>query len=120
MTSYQDRYATLMADMGALGKAFPGSMTAFSQLHKAVGTDGALDAKAKELIALGIAVTVRCEGCIVCHVQNSLTLGATREEIQEVLGVAVLMGGGRSVVYECEALDALDELAPAVPAAVLS
>lgn len=120
MTSYHDRYTTLMADMGALGKAMPGPMTAFSQLHKATETDGALDGKTKELIALGIAVTVRCEGCIVCHVQDSLTMGATREEIQEVLGVAVLMGDGPSVVYACEALEALEELAPAASVTALN
>ncbi|WP_223145160.1 carboxymuconolactone decarboxylase family protein [Actinotalea subterranea] len=117
MTRYHDRYTALMAGMSALGGAVPGPMAAFGQLHRSAGADGALDGKTKELIALGIAVTVRCEGCIVCHVQDSLTLGATREEIQEVLGVAVLMGGGPSVVYACEALEALDELAPAVSTA---
>jgi AhpD family alkylhydroperoxidase len=119
MTSYHDRYTKLMADMGGLGAAIPGPMAGFVQIHKATGADGALDGKTKELIALGIAVTVRCEGCIVCHVQDSLTKGATREEIQEVLGVAVLMGGGPSVVYACEALEALEELAPAAPVAAL-
>lgn len=112
MSTYREKYDALMANMGSLGKAIPGPMGGFGQLHKAAGADGALDGKTKELIALGIAVTVRCEGCIVCHVQDSLTAGASREEIQEVLGVAVLMGGGPSVVYACEALEALDELAP--------
>jgi AhpD family alkylhydroperoxidase len=120
VTTYREKYDALMAGMGALGKAIPGPMGGFAQLHKAAGADGALDGKTKELIALGIAVTVRCEGCIVCHVQDSLTAGATREEIQEVLGVAVLMGGGPSVVYACEALEALDELAPADAGAALS
>lgn len=110
--TYRERYTKLMADMGGLGKAIPGPMAGFVQLHQAAGADGALDGKTKELIALGIAVTVRCEGCIVCHVQDSLTAGATRAEIEETLGVAVLMGGGPSVVYACEALEALDELAP--------
>jgi AhpD family alkylhydroperoxidase len=112
MTSYHDRYTKLMADMGGLGAAIPGPMAGFAQIHKATGADGALTGRTKELIALGIAVTVRCEGCIVCHVQDSLTAGASREEIQETLGVAVLMGGGPSVVYACEALEALDELEP--------
>jgi len=75
MTSYHDRYTKLMADMGALGKAIPEPMTAFSQLHEATSADGALDGKTKELIALGIGVTIRCEGCIVCHVQDSLHHG---------------------------------------------
>lgn len=120
MSTYREKYDALMANMGNLGKAIPGPMGGFVQLHKAAGADGALDGRTKELIALGIAVTVRCEGCIVCHVQDSLTAGASREEIQEVLGVAVLMGGGPSVVYACEALEALDELAPVRDAVALS
>ena len=120
MTTYHEKYTKLQADMGALGKAIPRTMTGFAEVHKTAATDGALDAKTKELIALGIGVTIRCEGCIVCHVQDALAAGATREEVLETLGVAVLMGGGPSVVYASEALEALDELAPAAPAATLN
>ena len=113
MTDYRERYATLMGAMGHLGGAIPETMGPFGELHKGSCADGALDTKTKELIALGIGVAVRCEGCIVCHVQDALTAGATREEVLETLGVAVLMGGGPSVVYATEAHEMLDQLAPA-------
>lgn len=71
--------------------------------------DGVLSAKVKELIALGIAITVRCDGCIAFHVHDALEAGASRKEVAETIGVAVLMGGGPSVVYGSEALEALEQ-----------
>jgi AhpD family alkylhydroperoxidase len=70
---------------------------------------GALDTKSKELIALGIAIAVHCDGCIDFHVHDALAAGATRPEILEAIGVAILMAGGPSMVYGCEAMDALEQ-----------
>jgi AhpD family alkylhydroperoxidase len=103
---YQSHLRTLL---GRLGKELQGPMAAFSQLHKAAIADGALSGKIKELIALAIAVSAHCEGCIAFHTHNALKAGATRPEILESLGVAVLMGGGPSAMYACEALEALEQ-----------
>ncbi|MBD3299461.1 MAG: carboxymuconolactone decarboxylase family protein [candidate division Zixibacteria bacterium] len=84
-------------------------MSAFMRLHQAAIADGALDTKTKELISLAIGITVRCDGCIAFHVHDALQAGATRGEIVETIGVAVLMGGGPSVVYGTEALEALEQ-----------
>lgn len=95
--------------VGRLHKELPGAIGAFGQLHDKSLADGALPGKTKELMALAIAVAVRCEGCIAYHVHDSLKAGASREEVLETLGVAVMMGGGPSAVYACEALEALDQ-----------
>ncbi len=95
--------------MGSLTKTIPGPMSGFGQLHKEALKEGALSAKVKELIALAIGITVRCDGCISFHVHDALKAGATREEIAETIGVAILMGGGPSMVYGSEALEALDQ-----------
>lgn len=92
-----------------LGRAQPDVMAAFSDLGKAVYTDGDLSAKMKELIALAIGVTVRCDGCLGHHAKACLDLGATREEVAEAIAVAVHMGGGPSMVYGSEALNAFDQ-----------
>lgn len=92
-----------------LTKEIPGPMAGFGQLHEKALADGALSTKVKELIALAIGITVRCDGCISYHVHDSLRAGATREEIMETIGVAILMGGGPSMVYGAEALEALDQ-----------
>lgn len=67
-----------------------------------------IDRKTKELIALGIAVTVRCDGCIAFHVHDAMQAGATKEEIVETVSVSILMGGGPSVVYGIEAMQAVE------------
>jgi AhpD family alkylhydroperoxidase len=94
----------------ALYKAAPETMQAFQGVMKAVGKDGALPAKIKELMALAIAVNARCEGCIVFHVQNAIKHGATREEVVETIMVSVEMGGGPATVYGGKALAAFDEM----------
>lgn len=95
--------------MGELGREIPATMKGFAQLHGAASAAGALDAKTKELIALAIAITVRCDGCIAYHVDEALQAGAVRAEIMDTIGMAILMGGGPSVVYGSEAYEALNQ-----------
>ena len=107
--TYPQRNQVVRERMAVLGKSIPATMAAFVRLHKAASADGALDGKTKELIALAIGITVRCDGCIAFHVHDAIQAGATRQDIMETIGVAVFMGGGPSVVYGTEALEALDE-----------
>ena len=58
---------------------------------------------------MGIAITARCEGCIAYHVHDAMKAGANKEEIIETVSVAILMGGGPSVVYGIEAMQALSQ-----------
>src|SRR3569833_1774311 len=90
----------------------PNVMKAFSGLAQAASTPKALDAKTKELIALGISVAIRCDDCIGYHVKASLDHGATREEIVETLGMAIYMGAGPSVMYATHALEAYEQFKP--------
>lgn len=92
-----------------LSMSQPALMETFWTLHKKAVGDGALDTKMKELMALAISVAARCDGCIAHHVYDALKAGATKEEITETLGVAVLMGGGTSVVYATHAMEALEQ-----------
>jgi AhpD family alkylhydroperoxidase len=109
MKNYPDRLRDIQGTMGALGRENPEILKAFQGLHKATAGDGILSSKTKELIALAIAVNVRCDGCIAFHVNDALRAGATRDEIIEALGVAILMGGGPSMMYAVEALEALNQ-----------
>lgn len=108
---YSKNYNASTKAMKKLGTRIPDTMKGFTDLHRASTAEGALSTKTKELIALGIAITVRCDGCIAFHVHDSLNAGASSEEIMETIGVAVMMGGGPSVIYGCEAMEALDQFA---------
>ena len=90
-------------------KSQAATMQGFGAMATAAMTEGALSEKHKELIALGISVSQRCAGCIGFHVKALRRLGATRGEFEEALGVAVYMGGGPSLMYAAEALQAWDQ-----------
>jgi AhpD family alkylhydroperoxidase len=109
MKDYSKKYNDLTKAMSELGSKIPETMNGFNTLHKASIAKGALSSKTKELVALGIAITVRCDGCIAFHVHDALNSGATSQEILETIGVAVLMGGGPAVVYGSEAMEALEQ-----------
>lgn len=91
-------------------KAQPNAMAGFGQLAKAAITDGALSGKQKELIAVSIAVTQGCSGCIGFHVKALVQLGCTRAELEETLSVCVYMGGGPALMYSAEVIAAWDKL----------
>jgi len=96
-----------------LRAAIPGVYTAYADMHRAAMNDGALSAKRKELIALVISVTRECDGCIAAHARSAARRGATREEVAEAMGVAIMMNGGPGTVYGPRALQAFNEFAAA-------
>lgn len=100
---------TLSAGMKPLRGGIGDTMAAFSSLATAATKDGALDAKTKELLAVAIAIAVRCDGCIAFHTKTALRLGASREEIMETVAIAIYMGGGPSMIYGTQALEAYDQ-----------
>jgi len=107
--NYSDITRRISADLRKLRKDIPDTMQAFSALAKAATSDGALDRKTKELIALAIGIATRCDGCIGFHTEALVRLGATRQEVEETLGMAVYMGGGPSVMYAADAISAFEE-----------
>ncbi len=92
-----------------LREKIPEIYAAFGELHKASMTPGALDVKTKELIALAIAVTRQCDGCIASHARGAAKAGATPEEVAEMLGVSIQMNGGPGTVYGPRAYAAYQE-----------
>ncbi len=103
------RHAELLDGLRRLYRAVPGPMTGFNTLHTRSVEDGALPRVIKELMALAIGITTHCEGCIAFHVHDALAAGATRAQVEETIGVAIMMGGGPALVYGADALTALDQ-----------
>jgi AhpD family alkylhydroperoxidase len=75
-------------------------------MTQAAMKDGAVSKKTKEFIALALGVAARCDGCLGYHAEALVKLGATRQEVAEVLGVAIQMGGGPSLMYAADAYTA--------------
>ena len=93
-----------------LRKAAPDTFAGFVAMEQAASTDGALTKKQKEFVALGIAVAMRCDACIVSHMSALIKREASREEVVEVLGTAIQMAGGPGLMYAAQALETYDEL----------
>ena len=108
-TNYTEYHKHLEERLTQLGRELPGPMTGFARLHKKAVEDGALSAKTKELMALAVSIAVRCKGCIAYHVHDAVAAGATRQELLETIGVAIMMGGGPASMYAAHALDAIQQ-----------
>lgn len=92
-----------------LRERIPQVYAAFGEMHKVSMAEGALDTKTKEIIALAIAVTRQCDGCIASHARGAARAGATEDEVAEMLGVAIQMNGGPGTVYGPRAFSAFQE-----------
>lgn len=94
------------AGVGELGKLSPDTVRGYVTLGGAGAKTNRLDAKSRELIALAVAISLRCDGCITTHVEAARKQGATKEEIAEALGVAISVNAGAALVYATRTLDA--------------
>jgi len=111
MKNYPEIVGEYHSGYAGLAELIPDTTSAFGRLVMNATTNGTLSVKTKELIAFAIAIAVRCDGCMAHHSQAVLKAGASRQEVGEMIGVAILMGGGPSTVYGAEALRAYDEFA---------
>lgn len=107
--NYTQDFRQMRLSSGRMLREIPDVLVGYGQLSKGAMKDGAVSAKNKELIALGIAVATPCDGCIMSHVQGAINKGATRAEMHEVISVAILMSGGPATVDGAEAYEVIDE-----------
>jgi AhpD family alkylhydroperoxidase len=102
-TAYQQQ---VLARVTELGQASVGTIRGYRELSDAGTAASVLDPKTRELIALAVAVTRQCDGCIAIHTDAAIKRGATKQEIVEALGVAVAVNAGAALVYSTRVLDA--------------
>ncbi len=107
--SYPEITQRISQNLKPLRKDIPDTMQGFSALAQGALKDGALDKKTKELIALAIGVSTRCDGCIGFHAKALVELGATKLEVEETLGMAIYLGGGPSLMYAADAMLAFEQ-----------
>jgi AhpD family alkylhydroperoxidase len=103
----------VQAELRPLGRALrekiPDVYAAYRELHSAAMGPGALDPKMKELVAVALAVSAQCDGCIASHTRGAALHGATPEEVAETIAVTFLLCGGPATVYGARAFAAFME-----------
>jgi AhpD family alkylhydroperoxidase len=97
---------------GELAKHSPKLVQAYQGLAAAQNGAGALDPKTRELIAMAVAVTTKCDGCISSHAKAAREAGATEAELADALGTAIAMNAGAAYVYSVRAMEAFGQFQP--------
>ena len=59
--------------------------------------DGAIPAKFRELISIGVALTTQCAYCLDVHTRRALAAGATVEELAETTFIAAALRAGAAL-----------------------
>jgi AhpD family alkylhydroperoxidase len=117
------RHSNVLAELKdptrSLRHAIPETWAGFIALHESAVGEGTIPNRIKEVAALALSVVKHCDGCIAYHAKAAARAGASREEVAEMLGVALLMDGGTASVYAPRAWEAFLEFAEqSAPAAV--
>ncbi|MDD7569508.1 MAG: carboxymuconolactone decarboxylase family protein [[Actinobacillus] rossii] len=104
--NWKEDVAHVKKSFGELGQKQPKMLQAYQALNAAAVEGNVLDAKTRELIALAVAVTTRCESCIGVHAEAAIKAGATEEEVSAALATAIALNAGAAYTYSLRALEA--------------
>jgi AhpD family alkylhydroperoxidase len=107
MLDWNDYQQQVLGRIAEVGRSSPGTVRGYRELGDAGTRRDLLGAKTRELIALAVAVTRQCDGCIVTHTDAALKHGATRDEIAEALGVAIAVNAGATLIFSSRVMDAV-------------
>ena len=103
---WKNDVAHVKKSFGALGKKYPKMLQAYGALGAAAAEGNVLDDKTRELIALAVAVTTRCESRIGVHADEAVKAGATEEEVAAALAMSIALNAGAAYTYSLRALEA--------------
>jgi AhpD family alkylhydroperoxidase len=96
--TYRELTQSVSTHLAGLRSSTPEVMKSFGELGRAATSDGTLDRKTKELIALALSVASRCDPCIGFHTKTLVKLGATRQEIDETYSLDSQVNAGLGVM----------------------
>ena len=71
----------------------------FFNLDTNTYTEGVLDVRTKEMMGLVASAVLRCDDCIKYHLEKCHAAGVTRDEMLEVMQVALIVGGSITIPH---------------------
>lgn len=110
MQEWNSYRETLIGRVGDFAKLSPDVLRGLNTIEGSGNKTGHLEPKMHEIVALAVAVTTRCDGCIAVHAEKAVEFGATKGEIAEALGVAIALNAGAALTYTARVFDAIDSL----------
>ncbi len=81
----------------------------FFALDNKAYIDGALSSKVKELMGLVASMVLRCNDCILYHIDKSVQAGTTQAEFYEAFNIALIVGGSIVIPHLRFAIEKMDE-----------
>lgn len=110
MELYRDKFNKTKDARKRLIQAMPEVMNGLFDITTTARSEGALNAKTKELISLAMSIMIKCDECVLHHTIALYELGCTREELVECLELAIVLQSCPGLKYSQLALDCFDQL----------
>jgi len=104
--SERERLNRLVSDYGDL------TVKRFFNLDAQAYRAGALPARTKEIMGLVASFVLRCDDCILYHLNRCREERVTDAEIVEALGIGLVVGGSITIPHLRRALLAWHEMRP--------
>ena len=109
METYYDPQDLKQFSADGIGAFAKDAWEGFMGYYAPVYNDGALTAREKHLIALGVAAALQCPYCIDAHGSNLLENGTTSDQIMEVFHVAASLRAGATLAHATQALHLIED-----------
>lgn len=88
-----------LANFSSMGEESPELWEKFLAYYGSATSEGALSAREKSLIALGVAAALQCPYCIHAYTDSCMSLGIDEEEMTEAFHVAASIRAGATLVH---------------------
>jgi AhpD family alkylhydroperoxidase len=82
--NWNDYRKELLADISEFEKLSPDVMAGLHQVSASATKTARLDSKTRSLIALAVAVTTRCDGCISVHAEQLSNTGTRNVLVHQI------------------------------------
>lgn len=75
------------------------TLSMFQNFMKEANRPGRIDQRVKKLMAVALSISQRCEPCLKIHMKSALSMGITREELDEAANLATAFGGCTAMMF---------------------
>ena len=82
----------------------------FFALDNKAYMEGEIPVKYKEMMGLVASMVLRCNDCIFYHLDRCVNEGVTKEELYEVMNIALIVGGSIIIPHLRYAFGVLDSM----------